>query len=152
MFWNKKNMRFYNVLLTDDFSINVDHFKLIYSVLQTIYVFYIDKNYFLITFKHFFGKINENSLILMNFWHIFGNFKNFTIFCFKTCGFTRYFEIFDFIKKLWYFSCFMLCNVLIIIFWKLLDIFDYFMHLFLLFEHFYVNLTIIYVACQIFEK
>ena len=57
MFSSQKNMRFYNVLLNDKFCINVDHFKLIYSVLEIIYVFYIDENYCFITFKNILKKL-----------------------------------------------------------------------------------------------
>ena len=60
-------MRFYNVLLNDKFCIDVDHFKLIYSVLEIIYVFYIDKNYCFITFKHILKTLMKIFLFLWIF-------------------------------------------------------------------------------------
>ena len=67
MFFLLQNMRFYNVLLNDKFCINVDHFKLIYSVLEIIYVFYIDENYCFITFKHILKKLMKIFLFLWIF-------------------------------------------------------------------------------------
>ena len=60
-------MRFYNVLLNDKFCINVDHFKLIYSVLEIIYVFYIDENYCFINFKNILKKLTKIFLFLLIF-------------------------------------------------------------------------------------
>ena len=67
-------------ILSSNWPINVDHFKIVYPSIDDIHMLHIVLNYLFITFIRVLKKFCKILLIFMIFWHIFEHIKNFTFF------------------------------------------------------------------------
>ena len=87
MFWNKQNMRFYNVLWNDNFFINKGRLTLIKLSSEAIYMHHIVENCFFIIFTHFLKFFEIFETIFMDFSQIIEKLLKILIFFSSTSDF-----------------------------------------------------------------